>query len=138
MRVRGLSSISSEALSFAMHSSQFPSLEAWSASFARATASGLVAPCARAACGDRSTAKSKTRTGSARAANLTFGSAGVAARALRQKLLDQIFGVSAQLAEQNAHARRIVLDAHDLSDAFDGLDVFHDDGEPKIDPRADG
>src|ERR1700690_2055089 len=59
-------------------------------------------------------------------------------RALDQQFLDEVLRVAVELAEDHAHAGRVLLDTDDLANPLDGLDVIHDDREAQVDPRADG
>src|SRR5258708_21502110 len=58
------------------------------------------------------------------------------ANVLNEQLLEQVFRVARQLAEDHTHTGRISLDAHDLTDAFYRLNVAHDDPEPEVHTRS--
>src|SRR4051794_241729 len=55
---------------------------------------------------------------------------------LQQQSIDESLGVRADLSKDDAHSRWVLFDAYDLAEPLDGLDVVHDDREPKVDLRA--
>src|SRR5580658_3335003 len=57
--------------------------------------------------------------------------------ALGQELLEKALRIRRELAEHDAHARRVLVHTHDLTRPFNGLDIVHDDGEAQIDLRSD-